>query len=341
MDDTANHFDSPQSPDRPTPAPDDGWAASLDAGPRLARIRTARGGRPGAGRRAARHGLAWAVTGRAGLVVAAAVALTAVVNLPISHSTGPNPMGVVVLPPTGLRPAAMALAAFHSCPDLQAGLRSHAAAVVGPYGLPGTGSGPIYAVDAAPAGVASEASAANASAVPDHSTTNIHEVGVDEPDVVKTDGRRIVSVVGGVLRVVDTATRTVTGTLRLTPPTGPSALDLVLAGDRALVLAPAGDYPGVPLPGPAIDVPPGRPATEAGRYRLVDLSGEPRLIGSFSANGSYVDARLVGSTVRLVVRSTPAVRITPDLSGGIDETQLLARARQAVRGAPLSAWLPG
>ena len=50
---------------------------------------------------------------------------------------------------------------------------------------------------------------------PDHSTTNMHEAGVDEPDLVKTDGNRVITVSGGVLRVVDAATRKVTGSLRL------------------------------------------------------------------------------------------------------------------------------
>ena len=36
-----------------------------------------------------------------------------------------------------------------------------------------------------------------------HSGTNNHEAGVDEADLVKTDGKRLVSVVDGVLRVVD------------------------------------------------------------------------------------------------------------------------------------------
>ncbi len=38
-------------------------------------------------------------------------------------------------------------------------------------------------------------------------TTNIHEAGVDEPDLVKTDGRRIFLVNQGALQVVDPATR--------------------------------------------------------------------------------------------------------------------------------------
>ena len=42
--------------------------------------------------------------------------------------------------------------------------------------------------------------------------------GADEPDLVKTDGNRVITVERGVLRIVDTATRTVTARLKLADP---------------------------------------------------------------------------------------------------------------------------
>src|SRR5205085_5691202 len=70
-------------------------------------------------------------------------------------------------------------------------------------------------------------------AAPDHSGTNTHEAGVDEPDLVKTDGKRIVTMSGDILRVIDAASRRVTGTLAL----GDLAeANLLLSGDHALVL---------------------------------------------------------------------------------------------------------
>ena len=41
----------------------------------------------------------------------------------------------------------------------------------------------------------------------DHSTTNVQEGGVDEPDTVKTDGRRLFVVAGGSLHVIDARAR--------------------------------------------------------------------------------------------------------------------------------------
>src|SRR5215471_758952 len=79
---------------------------------------------------------------------------------------------------------------------------------------------------------------------PDYSGTNVHELGVDEPDMVKTDGTRIVTVANGVLHVVDAASHRVTGDLLL-PGRSVAPAELLLRGDRALVLFPSS---GVPMP---------------------------------------------------------------------------------------------
>ncbi len=111
-----------------------------------------------------------------------------------------------------------------------------------------------------------------ASAAPgSYSGTNTAEAGVDEPDLVKTDGRRIVTVIGNVLRVVDAQTHQLTGVLDLsagTDPRGAMPANLLLAGDHALVLYDQG-YPvmGTSVPSlppqvspPAVGVP-GRAGT--------------------------------------------------------------------------------
>ena len=73
--------------------------------------------------------------------------------------------------------------------------------------------------------------------------TNNQESGVDESDLVKTDGRRIVSVVNGVLRVTELDdSLAVDGTLDLSIR---SATDLFLRGDTALVIG--STYGGGPI----------------------------------------------------------------------------------------------
>jgi uncharacterized secreted protein with C-terminal beta-propeller domain len=233
-------------------------------------------------------------------------------------------------PPSSAR--AFKLVAFTSCDDLLAGLRAAAEATVGPYGL---SQEMIYnngalKDNAAKADAAPRATAGSASA-PDHSVTNTAEPGVDEPDVVKTDGNRIVTVTGGVLRVVDAASRRITGSLNVgavgSPRIGGIALTrgdgLLLSGDRALVLLGSGGAGDIAGP----------------RLLLVDLAGgTPRLAASYAIDGGLVDARQSGSTVRVVIRSTPRVAF-PQLDNATED-QRLAANRAAIDRAGADDWLP-
>lgn len=206
---------------------------------------------------------------------------------------------------------------------------------------------------------------------PDHSGTNLHESGVDEPDLVKTDGRRIVTVSRGVLRVVDPQRKLETGRLDLQPavPDQPGwwqPADLLLHGDHALVLFQQGWWGGapVPLPRPVPDQPaePADPEEKADRpgeegtaivapepptplpgprLLLVDLAsaGDPRLLSEYTVDGTLVDARSVAGVARVVVRSAPRIEF-PQPRDEIDEAARLAANREAVRTAELSDWLP-
>jgi uncharacterized secreted protein with C-terminal beta-propeller domain len=239
-------------------------------------------------------------------------------------------------PTTTPRPVnALQLVAYSNCPDMLAGLRRHAADNAAMLGY-----GRMYLEDSA-GGIAKESVPAaapgiqgGAASTPQHSTTNVHEAGVDEPDVVKTDGRRVVTVSRGVLRVLDTATRRITGSVRLLDKEQMwSPANLLVQGDRALVIVPdvyATDVKRIPYPMPS------QPST---RFVLVDLAGAPRVLSSELVSGSYVDARMVGSTVRLVARSVPEIKY-PQILGNPSEQQLQKRTRAAVLRAPLSAWLP-
>ncbi|GII71856.1 hypothetical protein Sme01_43320 [Sphaerisporangium melleum] len=221
------------------------------------------------------------------------------------------------------------LVAYSGCDDLLSGLRDATARNVTPWGLDGTML--FTAVDRADA--SGRAAADASTAAPSHSTTNVHEAGVDEPDLIKTDGRRIVTYARGVLRVVDAETKKETGSLRLVPAgQGWAGADLLIHGDRALVLAAQGGM--VPFGGRAVRA----SAITGPQYKLVDLK-EMKLLGSLTVDGSHVDARMVGSTVRIVVRSQP--RITFPVQGPEQkEDELLRRNREIVRAAPADAWLP-
>ncbi|XVQ13119.1 beta-propeller domain-containing protein [Spirillospora sp. CA-255316] len=269
--------------------------------------------------------------------------------------------------PTGPGPAApaMALVAYNGCDELLKGLRAAAEREVGPYGLGGSrglppGRLPLGAVPegAVPDGAArsqaqggAESGAAEKQAA-GHSGTNTHEAGVDEPDLVKTDGTRIVTLADDRLQVIDAGTRKVVHRLDLrdapglpegSPPIGHGQSQLLLSGDRVLIVTPHSflmhDRPSPD--GPALS----KPAVPAGRNRTtltqISLAGTPRIVGTMTTEGGYVDARQTGSTAHVVVTSTPRIDF-PDLPRGPDaERRATERNRQAVRSAPLEAWLPG
>ncbi|MEV0824586.1 beta-propeller domain-containing protein [Nonomuraea rubra] len=254
---------------------------------------------------------------RTAVTAAALAAVTAACTSSTGGSSAP--------PPKATSLGAVRLVAYSSCDDALAGLREQAAANVTAYGFGG----------AMPFAVADDAAAeskARVATTPEHSTTNVHEAGVDEPDLVKTDGNRVITVADGTLRIIDTATRKITGSVRLTEGEGGPGLpaDLLVSGDRALVLMRGGDimYKTRSI-GPPADT----------RYVVVDLAGEPKVLSTIRPQGSYVDARMIGSTVRLVTRSQPDIAF-PEPEQNATEADLIKANQDAVRRAPVDAWLP-
>ncbi|MBU2663518.1 beta-propeller domain-containing protein [Actinoplanes bogorensis] len=181
--------------------------------------------------------------------------------------------------------------------------------------------------------VPDSARAAEASGPKSYSGTNVHEAGVDEPDIVKTDGRRIVTVSGGVLRVVDAAARTQTGQLDL----GLEAFGeptLLLAGDRALVLADGGGFRSL-----RDDTRIMRPGNGRSEVLLVDLaSGTPRLISRYRGDGRIVDARQTGSVARVVISSGP--KIAFPWRGEPEPENVMQDDKNTIANTPVDAWLP-
>ena len=181
---------------------------------------------------------------------------------------------------------------------------------------------------------------------PAFSGTNDYTAGVDEPDLVKTDGTRVVTVVGGVLQVIDAESRAVTGRLNLAAATGGSAAsqpaNLLLSGDHALVLTSAGSAPGGVSPS-ADGVSPSadgvwQPAIGP-QLLLVDLTGQPHVLSSYSIEGSLADAREIGSVVRVVIRSQPHL-IFPTQPSGATDAQRVAANQAVIGSAGIDAWLP-
>ncbi|MGW5666599.1 beta-propeller domain-containing protein [Micromonospora sp. NPDC003776] len=253
-------------------------------------------------------------------------------------------------PPHRAAPAGgIQLVAFDSCAQLLPQLKAAARAYVQPWGF--APNGDVLALGGPQKAAAARADAApGAAAAGGYSGTNTHEAGVDEPDLVKTDGGRIVTVNHGRLYVVDPATRRLTGELDLAPGAdrvgwaGRVEDSLLLHGDRALVLLrqgwPAVTKQGVPgpdrRPGPADD--PGSPDIVGPRLVMVDLSGTPKIIGEYRIDGDLVDARQVNGTVRVVVRSAP--RLTFPYRERANDAQRTAANREIIDAATVDDWLP-
>jgi uncharacterized secreted protein with C-terminal beta-propeller domain len=331
----------------PTPA-DDGWTSTPAGEHALLEIRR----RIGVPKRPRLAHLRRRTFAGLGIGLAAATAAAVAVGLAAGPPTDRgrdiasprNPSGV------GPVPVRTALVAYTGCGAMLAQLRAHTADHVGPYGLRGIGypyayldtlHGPISLGNASYAPGEKSLPAA----APAHSTTNVQEAGVGEPDIVVTDGIRIVSVSGGVLRVVNAARHEVVGRLDLGIYAGAQSAQLLLSGDHLLVLLntePQINYGGGIVrpvyPGyPSISGTPGTPGTTA---LLVDLSGgEPKVVDTLHTDGSYVDARMVDATVRLVVQSRPTITF-PQIHRRATGTARTAENRRAVERAAIDAWLP-
>ena len=236
-----------------------------------------------------------------------------------------------VVPPVEAVP--VDLVAFDTCEAALAELRKAITPHVGVYGLGHGGfmaaEGDVAADTQSRAGSTQKAPAE--STAPEHSKTNVHEAGVDEPDLVKTDGKRVVTVADGKLRVLDVATRRLTGTLDV--PAG-HASRLLLHGDRALVI---GSGHGVAARGTVVDGP-AEVYAEDSSVTLVDLSAAPRVLGTLTVTGRHVDARQVGDVVRVVVHSSP--RLPWVYPTGRSEAEALIGNRELVATAPIESWLP-
>lgn len=296
-----------------------------------------------------------------GMAVAAVAAGTAVTAGATGSGHRPPPAAVPGKPAVGDR-----LAGFDGCAPLRRYATARALQIARPYGFGGypvTWRGVPAMPEAAPAvptvgtpasgGAAAPATPSPAgrdvaTTVPiegvDFSGTNVQETGVDEPDIVKTDGRVVFTTSGDHLVAVsaDGAPRTL-GRLTID---GVEGSQLMLVGNRLLVIgwqggaipidmpvpvptaAPAATVGGSdggaatvvssgPAPATAVAAPMVDPGVAVGSVapiqpaqvvvRMVDVSDPSRMrvLEKMEVEGRLVGARAAGGSVRLVVSTQP------------------------------------
>ncbi len=190
----------------------------------------------------------------------------------------------------------------------------------------------IYTLEdaaAAPGPARTAAAPAPSAASASGTGTNVQEAGVDEPDIVKTDGRLLVRVSDGSgLEVYDVsgASPVLLGTMRLG---GVESPELLLAGDRVVVV------------GRTPYVAPGRvgQGTEVLVVSIADPAA-PSVVRRSTYDSAYVTARQHGDVVRLVVSAgLPQLDFAqPGTFRSEGTTQ--ARNRAVVRASTIDDWLP-
>jgi len=155
----------------------------------------------------------------------------------------------------------------------------------------------------------------------DDSPTNVQEPGIDEPDIVKTDGSRIFAIAGDSLHSVDVsgAAPVLLDSVRLEG----YSHEMLLSGDRLLVFSQVYSDPIAGTPG---KIGPADVESRPG-VLLVELdASDPAaltVLRTQQVPGEYLSSRLNGTTARIVISSYP-----PALGKG-------AKLRSRVSG-----WLP-
>lgn len=209
----------------------------------------------------------------------------------------------------GPAPAAAALRSFDSCEAILGYAREHrrAARQTGAYPIAFTDFALERTTGAVAAPVSQSAVTDSTAPAPSATGTNVQEAGVDEPDIVKSDGETIFALDGERLNAVAAGEDTprllgdiaiggrdsaVSGSrsARVSTAMGGES-ELLLAGERAYVLRSGytRDY---------------RPITIVAEIDVANPAAMS-VVRTLEVQGAYVSARQSGSVARLVVAASP------------------------------------
>lgn len=251
------------------------------------------------------------------------------------------------------------LATVDSCDALLERLKDEAFERVGPYGFDQGGGyffDDVIALEAEES--ASDSAGESATAAPlssfdgddagraqadtaggedgSYSGTNNQEQDVDEADLVKTDGDRLIVVNGNTLRVIDTTRSTPTLTKTIELPQDSWGGQLFLEGDRALLMTsgwterpfversiPTDWYPGSPI----------------GRLIEIDLEAG-RVSRTLEFEGGYLSAREVDGSIRIVLTASANrfAFVYPSNEGATESAE--KANRDLIERSTIDQWLP-
>lgn len=254
-----------------------------------------------------------------------------------------------------------ALRSFGDCATLLDYLRTETVSRVGPYGLD---DGPHFGIpepflveeaemmaDDSGAQAAPAADSTSAGSDGDFSSTNVQVAGVDEPDIIKTDGNRILAVAYGRLHYVDVSgdQPRYLGSVNLVGESGSGwGQEIFIRGDRAMVFSTSYDDRLEPVA--ARDLEGDHVMVEDLIFRgspvsliqEVDLSNPAAMevVSELRVEGNYLSARAVGDVVWMSMSSYPA-QFQFVYPSGPDAEEAAERANKEIAAtANLGAWLP-
>lgn len=234
------------------------------------------------------------------------------------------------------------LVRFESCKAFNAYAKKHALRRVEASGLALAPVGATVGATDGARDVPAEESAATADAagVPgqDFSTTNIQEEGVDEPDIVKTDGRHLYTVVGNKLHMIDAraALPRLVGSVDL-PPAWEH--ELFLYDARAIVLSRTDTIFPEPLPADLMRY------SFVGNTTVTSINvrrpAAPQVVESYAVEGNYLAARLSGASLRVVTTAPSPLGLEFVFpTEGLEEADALRANRREIRSSRARDWVP-
>ena len=256
---------------------------------------------------------------------------------------------------------------FTSCASLTEYAQSKAVEIIGPYGFGGWSpyydGGRVVALResvnaAAPQAAAAQDAGAAKTAGVDFSTTNVQEAGVDEPDIVKTDGNRVFALAKNRLYAVDVSgpTPRIAGSLAM--PKDTFARDMLISANKLVVM---GDGPAQVRPLPAAAAPGGAegkiaagstdaaigitPGSSGSVLIEIDVTDTAamRVLETLQTEARYVTARLSGTTARIVVAAGGPMGLTftyPTEPGAANEATATRANRNQLARTTADNWIP-
>lgn len=241
------------------------------------------------------------------------------------------------LPGPELIRTAGALAEFDACEPFLDYVISHAIDIVGPYGLDQNAWGWDFRTMGTMEAATDDAAADGGA---EFSGTNVQVEGVDEPDIVKTDGDRIVVIADGSLIVVDVSgdQPVEAGRLNLNQM---SVQNLFLSGDQVLMFGSVWNQHPVPFATDDRGIAP-VPTSPTVQIIEVDISSKPEVVRTMSIDGAFISGRLVDDSVRLVMTSSPVgfEWSYPTGSGLRAERKAIEENQEIVANSTAENWIP-